>query len=239
MSEALARLARLDACAVSDALDALGIAGAVSGLPRRSTERRVTGRAVTVKLVAKDDAPPPAGPPRHLGTTAVELAGPDDVIVVEQRTGIDAGSWGGILTLAAKLRGVRGIVADGPVRDIDEARALGLPIFARATTARTARGRVAEAATNVAVRIGDVEVRPGDYVVADESGVVFVPAARIEEVLERAEAVAAREAAMAAALLRGEPVTAVMGAAYEHMLKGSTLRQAQGDVAAGAEARRS
>jgi regulator of RNase E activity RraA len=218
MSDALVRLARLDACAVSDALDALGISGAVSGLPRRATDQRVVGRTVTVKLVAKDEAPAADGPPRHLGTAAVERATADDVIVVEQRTGIDAGSWGGILSLGAKLRGVRGIIADGPVRDVDEARAIGLPIFARATTARTARGRVAEAGTNVPVRIGEVEVRPGDYVIADDSGVVFIPAARIEEALERAEGIARREAAMAAALLRGEPASAVMGAGYEHML---------------------
>jgi regulator of RNase E activity RraA len=212
------RLARLDCCAVSDALDKLGLNGAVSGLPQRSGGRRIAGRAVTVKLVDKDQAPPHEGPPRHLGTTAVEAAGPGYVIVVEQRTGIDAGSWGGILSLAAKLRGVEGVVADGPVRDIDEARAYDLPVYARALTARTARGRVAEAATNVTVRIGDVDVAPGDYVIADNSAVVFVAAGEIGRVLDAAEEIAAREAAMAKALLAGERVTRVMGANYENML---------------------
>jgi regulator of RNase E activity RraA len=219
MNELLARLARLDACAVSDALDKLGLTGTVTGLPRRSTDARIVGRAITVKLVAKDAAPPADGPPRHLGTTAVERATSENVIVVEQRSGIDAGSWGGILSLAAKLRGVAGIVIDGPVRDIDEARACALPVFARATTAFTARGRVAEAGTDVPVRIGNVEVQPRDYVIADESGVVFIPAAQVENVLDAAEEIAAREAAMAAALLRGDAASAVMGASYEHMLR--------------------
>lgn len=214
----VARLAQLDACSVSDALDALGIAGAVSGIPPRSGERRIAGRCVTVKLVAAADAPKREGPPRHLGSTAVEAAGPGTIVVVEQRTGIDAGSWGGILSLAATLRKIEGVIVDGPVRDIDEAREYGLPVFARALTALTARGRIAEEGTNVRVRIGDVTVKPGDYAIADNSGVVFVPSAEIERVLAAAERIAAREAAMAQALRDGRPVSSVMGAGYETML---------------------
>jgi 4-hydroxy-4-methyl-2-oxoglutarate aldolase len=216
------RLQRLDCCAVSDAMDKLGIERRVaSGLQQQASRRRIAGRAVTVKLVPAGEAPPApsGGAPRHLGTTAIETATAGDVIVVEQRTGIDAGSWGGILTLGAKVKGVAGVVADGPVRDIDEARDYDFPIFCRAFTARTARGRVAEAATNVPVSIGDVAVQPGDYVIADGSGVAFVPAADIGRVLDAAEAIAGREAAMAKDLLSGRPITEVMGATYEHMLR--------------------
>ena len=212
------RLARLDACAVSDALDKLGLRGAEGGLVQRATSRRIAGRAVTVRLVRKDDARERAGPPVHLGATAIEAGGPGCVIVIEQRTGIEAGSWGGILSLAARLRGIEGIVVDGPVRDIDEARAYDLPIYSRGLTARTARGRIAEEATNVDVRIGESTVAAGDYVLADNSAVVFVPAAAIERVLDAAEEIAAHEAAMAKALLGGASVTTVMGANYENML---------------------
>jgi 4-hydroxy-4-methyl-2-oxoglutarate aldolase len=220
MDEPLKRLARLDCCAVSDAMDKLGLRDRVaSGLEQRSTTRRIAGRVVTYRLLPAEQAPPQAGAPRHLGTTAIELARPGDVIVVEQRTGRDAGSWGGILTLGAKLRGVAGVIADGPVRDIDEARAYDFPIYCRSLTARTARGRVAEAETNQPVTIGEVQVHPGDYVIADASGVAFVPAADIGRVLDAAEAIAGREAAMAKALLAGTPITEVMGADYEHMLR--------------------
>jgi 4-hydroxy-4-methyl-2-oxoglutarate aldolase len=212
------RLARLDCCAVSDALDKLNLTGVVTTLPQRSTTRRIAGRAITVKLVAKDKVPAGDGAPRHLGTTAIEAGGPGDVIVVEQRTGIEAGSWGGILSIAAKLRGIEGIIADGPVRDIDEARAYDLPIYSRGLTARTARGRIAEAATNVDVRIEDVTVSAGDYVLADNSAVIFIRPADIENVVTAAEDIAAREAAMAKALLTGESVGTVMGANYENML---------------------
>ena len=73
------RLARLDACAVADAVGKLGLAGGCPGLAQRSGDRRIAGRVVTVKLGV--GTPPPV-PPRHLGTTAVEDGAPGDLIVV-------------------------------------------------------------------------------------------------------------------------------------------------------------
>lgn len=219
MNELVVRLNRLDVCAVSDALDKLGITGqVVSGLEQRATTRRIAGRVMTYRLLPVGSVVPD-GPVRHLGTTAIELAEPGDVIVVEQKTGIDAGCWGGILTLGAKVKGITGVVADGPVRDIDEARTYDFPVYCRSLTARTARARVVEAEVNAPVTIGEVTVNPGDLVIADASGVAFVPADRAAEVLDAAEMIAGREAAMAKALLTGQPITDVMGADYEHMLR--------------------
>jgi len=214
------RLRRLDACAVSDALDKLGLPGAVSGLPLRSAgpggASRIAGRAVTMKVGPGE---PPPGPPRHLGCAAIERAGADDVIVVEQASGIEAGCWGGLLTLGAKLRGVAGVVADGPLRDVDEAIVYEFPIYARALTARTARGRVVELGVSVPVRLGEVAVQPGDYLLADRSAVIVIAQRDIERVLDAAEQIVAKEAAMAKAILGGTPIGEVMGGHYEHMLK--------------------
>jgi 4-hydroxy-4-methyl-2-oxoglutarate aldolase len=213
----LSRLRRVDSCAISDAFDRLGLSGVVSGVPQQSGSGRIAGVAVTLKL---DPVEPGVQPPRHLGTAAIEAAGPDNIIVVEQHTGIVAGCWGGLLTLGAKARGVAGVVADGPVRDIDEARALEFPIFAHGLTAVTARGRLVERATNVPVSAWGVTVHPGDYVIADGSAVVIIRAADIARVLEVAEGIAAREARMAKAIQAGDPISQVMGAQYESMLKG-------------------
>lgn len=213
----VSRLSTLDSCALSDAMDRLGLAPAVSGLPPRTVPRRLAGRVMTVRLAA---GPPPAGAPvRHLCSAAIEAAAAGDVLVIQHVPGLDAGGWGGILSRAAKARGLAGVVTDGAARDIDEATEIGFPVYAAATTARTARGRLHEAETGGAVAIGGVEVRPGDYVLADGSGVVFVPAANIARVLDAAETIAAREAAMARDVEAGQPVSQVMGAAYEHMLK--------------------
>ena len=216
MNDHAARLSQVDACAVSDALDKLGLTGVVTGIHRFSTDRRISGRVLTVKL-EPDDGRPAAS--RHLSTAAVEAAGHGEVIVIEQRTGIDAAGWGGNLSLGAKLRGVAGAIVEGPTRDVDEAREYDFPVFARDHTSRTARGRIVETATNVPVTVGGVTVSPGDYVVADGSAVVFVRAADIERVLDAAEAIVARERAMAAALREGTAISEVMGRSYETMLK--------------------
>lgn len=216
----LQRLRYLDACAVSDAMDRLGMDSQyVGALPQRSSTRKIFGKVVTFKLVPAGSVPRAPGLLRHLGTTAIELADAGDVIVVEQRTGIDAGCWGGILSLAATVKGVAGVVADGPVRDMDEARTYDLPIFSRGVTARTARGRVEEASVNEPVCIDGVNVCAGDYVIGDGSGIVFIPAARALEVVETADRIAAREAAMAKDILAGRAVSQVMGKDYEHMLQ--------------------
>lgn len=221
MEDPVKRLRRLDACAVSDAMDKLGLPAAVTGLQQRAGQGRIAGRVMTYRMVAHGQGPAAAGAVRHLGTTAIERAQLGDVLVAEQRTGIDAACWGGILTLGAKLKGIAGVIAEGPVRDVDEAVAYGFPVFSRAVTARTARGRIVEADTGEPVMVGDVRVCAGDYVIADLSGVVFVPSADIQRVLDTAEILFAREAAMAKSLLGGSAIADVMGANYENMLQPS------------------
>jgi len=210
------RLRRLDVCAVSDALDKLQLTGLESHVPQQSGEHRIAGAIVTLKVGVGTPLP---GAPRHLGTAAIEQASPDHVIVIEQRSGVDAGCWGGLLTLGARVRGVAGVVADGPVRDIDEARGYQFAIFTRSLTARTARGRVVELGTNVPITPWAHPVKPEDFVIADRSGVAFIPAQKIDEVLQAAEAIVAREAEMAKALLAGAEPATVMAGNYENMLK--------------------
>jgi len=211
-----ARLNRLDSCAVSDALDKLGLKGAVTGIVPLTCVRRIAGKILTIRLGVGE---PPAGVPRHIGTTAIEAADPGDIIVVEQRSGLNAAAWGGILSRGAKLRGVAGTIAEGPVRDVDEAREVDYPVFGRSATPSTARGRIVELANNQPIVVGDIGVKAGDYAIADSSGVVFIAAEEIDRVLASAENIAAREAAMAQALADGEPITKVMGANYENMLR--------------------
>jgi 4-hydroxy-4-methyl-2-oxoglutarate aldolase len=210
-----ARLKNLDCCAVSDALDKLHLMGVVTGLAQLSSTRRIAGRVLTFKLGVGTLT---SGVIRHNGTTSIMSAQPGDIIVVEQRSGVHAASWGGILSLGAKLRGIGGVIAEGLVRDIDESRQHDFPVFGRGLTPVTARGRIVELSNNQPIKVGDVEVKAGDYAIADGSGVVFIGAENIERVLTTAEEIVAREAAMAKALYEGKPITEVMGANYEHML---------------------
>ena len=114
----ICRLLALDSCAVSDALDREKIRGVALGLAPLSTLRRIAGRAITVQL-ATDDGRERT---RHLCTAAVEVAGPESIIVVAHRGRLDVAGWGGILSTAASVRGVAGVIVDGAVRDLDETR---------------------------------------------------------------------------------------------------------------------
>ncbi|MFT4096005.1 MAG: RraA family protein [Rhodoblastus sp.] len=215
MADIAARLLALDTCAVSDALDKLGLPGAVIGVGSLTGPARVAGKVVTTKL----GAPLPNLPKRHLGAGAVMAAERGDVIVVEHRGRLDVSGWGGLLSRGAVRAGVAAVLIDGACRDIDESRALGLPVFARAAVPVTARGRIAEHSFQEPITFGNVAVKPGDYVFADGSGVVFVDQTLADEIIATAEDIFAREAAMAAAIDRGEPIGKVMAGNYEDMLK--------------------
>ncbi|HLH76084.1 MAG TPA: hypothetical protein VKV28_04675 [Candidatus Binataceae bacterium] len=209
------RLSSLDTCAVSDALDRLQLTGVVLGLRPLTVLRRVAGRVLTTELGPADGRKSL----RHLGTAAVDAARPGDVIVMAHKGRLDAAGWGGLLSLGAVKKGVAGVIVDGAARDIDESRELDLPVFARAAVPLTARGRVLEYGWNEKVQVGNVEVSPGDLVLADGSGVVFVAAQQAERVLAAAEEIAARERAMAEGVRAGKPMADVMGANYENLLQ--------------------
>ena len=209
------RLEALDACAVSDAMDALGHSGVVDGLKRRSTNKRIAGRVQTLKL---GTSPPEGGSKVHLGARSITAAEKTDIIVAEQRTGIPCACWGGVLANAAQKKGVRGVIAEGPVRDVDEYEEIGFPVFSRAATATTARGRIYEESFNSQIRVGEIDVNPGDFVIADASGVVFIPQNIAADVIGKAERIAEKERLMTSDLHQGKLVTDVMGANYEKML---------------------
>ena len=213
--EAISRLAKLDTCAVSDALDRLGLKGAVLGLRPLWPCPRIVGRAVTVKIK-------PAGlqkPKQHLCTPAIAAATASDVIVVDHGGRTDVAAWGGLLSLAAQVKKIRGVIVDGAARDVDESRELEFPVFARSAVQVTARGRVMQESFNEEIECAGAQVHPGDLVIADMSGVVFIPRAKEHEVLTQAEALAASEQRMAEAIRTGRSVVEVMETlGYEAML---------------------
>jgi len=220
MPDLVERLRCLDTCSVSDALDRLGLTGAVAGLAPLTVRRRVAGPVVTVKL----GAPMPDLPKRHLGAGAIMVAQAGDIIVVEHRGRADVSGWGGLLSRGAIQKGVAAVIVDGACRDVDESLELGLPVYARAAVPVTARGRVAEHAFNTPVTICGLAVSPGDLVLADGSGVVFVRVTSAEAVISTAEEIYRREQLMAAAIDRGQAIGEVMGADYEDMLNKSETR---------------
>jgi regulator of RNase E activity RraA len=203
----LDRLRMLDTCALSDALDTLGLPGATTGIGRLwPVGPPVAGRARTITAGPRVGD----GPARHIAAAAIDASGPGDVLVIANDGRTDVSCFGGILAVAAVGRGIDGVVIDGSCRDIAESEQLGFPVFGRTVVAVSARRRIVQLAMDEPIIFAGVGVAPGDLVLADRNGVVFVPETEATRVLDLAERIVAREAAMTEAVRRGQPVDEVM-----------------------------
>jgi len=202
----LDQFATLDTATVSDVLEGCGLPPGQGGLRPMWGRPTLAGFAATVELELATAESGGA----HILTGAIARAGAHDVMVVANAGRTDVSSWGGIVSVGAALRSIRGVVTDGACRDVAQARELGFPVFARATVPVTARGRLRERSSGAPVRIGGVTVEPGDLVMADEDGLVVVPRARAGEVLDAALALSAREAAIETEVRSGVPLPEAM-----------------------------
>jgi regulator of RNase E activity RraA len=206
-ADPLERLRTFDSCAVSDALDALGLSGATTGIRALWPVKVPTvGRARTVTAGPRQVDQPA----QHIAAAAIEAASSGDILVIANGGRVDVSCFGGILTVAASRKGIEGVVIDGACRDIAESEEHGFPVFGRAVVPVSARGRIVQLAMGEPVLFAGVTVEQDDFVLADSNGVVFVPADSIEQVLVLAGQIVAREAEMAEAVSSGQPVTEVM-----------------------------
>jgi len=214
--EIIERLSKLDTCAVSDALDSLALKGATWGVRPQWQCPRIVGRAVTMKIK-------PAGlqqPTQHLGTAPIEAAKPGDIIIIDNGGKLEFSCWGGLLALSAKLKGLSGVVIDGASRDIDEARELNFPAYARGAVPMTARGRVMQESFNQEIQFAGVQCHSGDLVIADGSGVVIIAKEKEQEVVAAAEAIYQKEQEMADGIRKGySGLEMLEKLGYEQMLK--------------------
>lgn len=183
-----ARLGSYPTAAISDALDELDIHGALSGVwAQRIGQGRTYGRALPVKFVAKTDDPTAyrfgGGIGRPL-EQVLQTMKAGDVVIMDLGGTRSASAWGGLASRLAQRRGVRGTVLWGTCRDVEEIRAIGYPVWAVGVCPRRSRNEFTFGSINTEVEIDGVAIAPGDYIVADETGVVCVPQGLAERVLE-------------------------------------------------------
>lgn len=200
------RLAAFDTNTVSDALDFLGLAGATYGLRPLWNCPKIVGRAATIQLGPKKEAKPTV----HLISPVIDAVTTDDRVLVIAGGAEGISCWGDILANAAVAKKVRGSVIDGLSRDIEGSEAVNYPVYGRGVTMISARNRVIQIDSGQPVQMAGVTVHEDDYVIADRCGTVFVPAARIEDVLAMAERIARRQDGMVAAVRAGRSVAEVM-----------------------------
>jgi 3-hexulose-6-phosphate synthase/6-phospho-3-hexuloisomerase len=177
--------------------DAMHRKGAMRDIHPINKGSKIVGTAITVQTFAGDWAKT---------VEAIDLGGPGNVLVINNGSNYIA-PWGGLATLSCKMRGIEGVVIDGAVRDVDEIRAMSYPIFASAIVPNAGEPK-GMGEINAEITCGSQSVKPGDYIVGDDSGVVVIPRERAYEIARRAKEVEKNESRM-----------------YEEIRRGSTLSQ--------------
>jgi regulator of RNase E activity RraA len=173
--------------------DAMNRLTGTVGLTRYHREKKLCGRAITVKTRAGDNL---------MIHKALDMAEPGDVIVVEGSGDVTQAVAGELMLLHAKARAVAGFVIDGAIRDVAAFREHDFPCYARAATLR-GPSKVGPGEINVVVTVASLAVRPGDLIVGDEDGVIAVPVDQLELVLQGARKQAEREGQRKQAIAAG------------------------------------
>jgi regulator of RNase E activity RraA len=197
---------------ISDALDSLGLPGSLHGIGALNQGQRVTGPVFTVSYEPVDEA----------GGTVGDFL--DDVpagavVLIDNDGRTDCSVWGGIMSETAHERGIAGTVINGTCRDTAVATRTGYPIWSVSRFMRTGKDRVRVVAVQRPLTIDHVVIAPGDVLVADDDGVVVVPAARWDEVVDVARRIDDIEEAIVADVRGGATLAEARAAHGYHSLQ--------------------
>jgi len=161
--------------------------------------KRMVGKAVTVQTFEGDWAKT---------VEAIEVAGEGDVIVIYNGSR-HISPWGGLATLSCLNKGIAGVVIDGPVRDIEEIREIGLPVFATSNVPNAGDPK-GFGEIGASIHCGSQNVNPGDYIIGDDNGVAVIPKERAYEIARRSKEVEKNEKRIYEEIKRGSTLSEVL-----------------------------
>jgi regulator of RNase E activity RraA len=144
------------------------------GMIPRIAGSKIAGTAVTVRITVPDSV---------MAHYALKFTRPGDILVIDRGQDQRTANWGAATIYAAALTGLEGVLVDGAVNDIEDARQAGLPLWSRSLSPVTTKYRGLGGEFNVPVSCGGVAVSPGDAILADDNGVVVIPQAQLDETL--------------------------------------------------------
>ncbi len=174
--------------------------GAMRGLAPINKGIRIAGKAFTVKTLGGDWGKV---------VKAVDLAQEGDVIVVDAQ-GMEVAVWGELATLSAINKGIKGVVIDGAIRDVDDIKRLKFPVWTRYVTPNAGEPH-GHGELNAEISCGGIPVKPGDVVVADEVGVVVVPQKMAYEILQKGKEVSMKEKRYKEGIKKGLTLSEIFG----------------------------
>ena len=183
----LKKLAMVSSPTATHLLLKLGIRNTfLEGIKPLISGAAAVGRARTLRFLPmrEDIAPDPEHPSNNAQRLAIESIEPDEILLVDAGGYLGAGTLGDILCERMKYRGAVAVVVDGAVRDSAQIREVGLPVWCKGVHGAASSRSLWPDEYDIPIRCGGCTVMPGDYIIADEDGVVVVPpvhAARIAE----------------------------------------------------------
>jgi len=179
--------------------DAMHRKGAMSGIISICGNVKMVGRAVTVQTFAGDWAKP---------VEAIDVARKNEVIVINNDGATHVAPWGELATLSCVKKEISGVVIDGAVRDVDDIRLMKYPLFAKSVVPNAGEPK-GFGEINAEIQCGGQYVRPGDWIIGDESGVVVIPRERAYEIARRALEVRKNEERIREEIRRGSTLSEV------------------------------
>ena len=179
--------------------DAMHRKGVLRGIKPLFDDIKLVGKAVTVQTFEGDWAKP---------VEATDVAKEGDVIVVYAGSK-DVAPWGELASWSCKQKGIAGIVIDGAVRDVSEIKRLRFPVFAKYIVPNAGEPK-GFGELNTEIKCGGETVKPGDWIIGDDNGVVVVPKARAYEMARRAKEVWKAEERIRAEIKRGKTLSQVL-----------------------------
>jgi regulator of RNase E activity RraA len=182
---------------LSDALDEIGVSGALPGLSaQRAGQGKIVGRALPVRLQPKSADPAAyrfgGGVGKPLEQVLQTMAS-GDVVIMDLQGTLSASAWGGLASRLAQRRGVSGTIMWGTCRDVEEIRKVGYPVWAVGVCPRRSRNEFTFGSINESITISGVTICRNDWIVADESGVVRIPGDDLDRIVDIATRIAEQE----------------------------------------------
>ncbi|MFP3042539.1 RraA family protein [Treponema primitia] len=206
------RFSKLDTTSVSDAMDSIGKPCGLLGLKPVNPGTVICGRAFTVHYT-------PCGEVKGTVGDYLDDIAAGDVVVIDNGGRDYCTVWGDLMTIVADRNKVAGTVIDGVCRDIPTVRKLGYPLYSKGCYMVTGKDRVFVDYTGKPVSISGVQVKPGDIIIADDTGVICVPAELEEKLIGIAESIAEKEGRIEAAVRSGASLKAARESVGYHSLQ--------------------
>jgi len=199
-------------CAVSDACDRLGIPCGLHNIKPVNKGKSICGPAFTVHYV-------PCGQVKGTVGDFLDDVQPGEVVVIDNAGRDYCTVWGGMMSYSASVRKIEGTVIDGVCRDVEVIYERDYAIFTKGTYMVTGKDRVEVDAVNVPVAVSGIQIKQGDIILGDDTGVLALPAERFDEVYKISKEIYEKEELAVAELVKGKTLKEARASVAYHNLQ--------------------